>query len=106
MRSGGSARSPEAETRAMCLSITGIMCVITAAALYHTTRMWSGNHWALFGTWIDRLLVRQPTATALAASAPMVVPVLRKVSVVNAVVLLFGVAAFLFLLCSFTIIAD
>jgi hypothetical protein len=42
-----------------------------------------GNHWWLFGTWIDRLVVRYPEELAFAAAIPLVLPLLVRRSLVG-----------------------
>ncbi len=90
----------------ICVLITGFFCVITMLLLICHYAFNSGNHWFLFGTWIDKMLVKNKMLCAVILAMPMVIPLFVKVSRQNMIIAICGVIAFFIFYLSFNVFVD
>jgi hypothetical protein len=82
---------------------SGGWLIALIAALSHDA---GGNHWWLFGTWVDRLVVQHGHLLALAASAPLMAPFALQRTKGHAVLAFIGALHFLVMYTLLTVAAD
>lgn len=70
--------------------------IILTILLFHTRAYSSGNHWFLFGTWIDRLVVNYRFYLALGGALPLTIPILFKRSFLHFVYILLSFGLFVY----------
>ncbi len=90
----------------LCVAITIFFCVVTLSILVYNSYWYTGNHWFLFGTWVDRVLLKYKFWCAIVLSVPLLIPLLLKVSKWNIIVALCSIISFGFLYTSFNTLTD
>lgn len=90
----------------ICVTTSCAICLLALGLLLYNYFFYSGNHWFLFGTWVDKLLNQNKTLCAIGGALPLLIPVIFKASKQNLLISLSGVVVFLFLLYCFHLLTD
>ncbi len=90
----------------ICVTISFAICLLVLGLLLYNNYFYSGNHWFLFGTWVDKLLNQNKIFSAIGGAFPLLIPLLFKISKRNLLFSLFGIIVFFFLLYSFNVLVD
>ncbi len=99
-------KSTESLLTIICVTTSGFICLSALALLCYNYFFSYGNHWFLFGTWIDKLLIQNKFFCAIGGALPLMVPVIFKLSKQNLLISLMGIIVFLFLYYSIHILTD
>lgn len=84
----------------------GISFLGVVLTCYLWTFVNGGNHWQLFGTNFEKLLMKYDTILVLFFSSCLVFPLLFKRDKKRLITALFAILVFIFLLCSLIIFSD
>ena len=90
----------------VCMLITGVFTSIVLALLLHQVIAGYGNHWFLFGTWVDRTLSEHRFLVAGLMSFPMLIPLMIRRSRKASCIAVVGIVIFGFLSFAFGVMVD
>jgi hypothetical protein len=88
------------------IRLGGIFLLLSTGVFLYEKINGQGNHWFLFGTWIDRLVVAYPFIISLVFILPLVIPVFFSKSLIYRIIAICAVPLFFYYIFIFKYLGD